>query len=33
MSVSAIAMMVFGLVVTWGGALICLRIALKSRSK
>lgn len=29
MSVSAIAMMLFGLLVTWGGAALCLMIALR----
>ncbi|MFP4167502.1 MAG: MetS family NSS transporter small subunit [Desulfonatronovibrionaceae bacterium] len=31
MSFGAILMMVLGLGVTWGGAAICLHIALKSR--
>ncbi len=31
MSGGSIAMMIFGLAVTWGGAAICLAIALKNR--
>jgi hypothetical protein len=31
MSGGAIFMMIFGLVVTWGGAAICIRLALKKR--
>ncbi len=31
MSAGAIVMMIFGLGVTWGGALICLRLALKRK--
>lgn len=33
MSGSAVVMMVFGLVVTWGGASICLSIAMKRQEK
>ena len=29
MTISAIAMMVFGLGITWGGAAICIRKAMK----
>lgn len=29
METGAIIMMVFGLVLTWGGAAVCLRIAIK----
>lgn len=32
MSIGAILMMIFGLVVTWGGAAICISIALKKRN-
>ncbi len=32
MTVSAIAMMVFGLGVTWGGAAYCIRIAMNKNS-
>ncbi len=31
MTISAIAMMIFGLTITWGGASVCLYIALKKR--
>jgi len=31
MSSGAILMMIFGLAVTWGGAAICISIALKKR--
>jgi hypothetical protein len=31
MSIDAIAMMIFGLGLTWGGAAICLYIALKKQ--
>ncbi len=31
MSAGSIAMMIFGLAVTWGGAAICLALALKHR--
>ncbi len=31
MSGGAICMMIFGLVVTWGGAAICIRQAMKKR--
>lgn len=31
MTTGAIIMMVFGLGITWGGAIICLRIALKNQ--
>ncbi|WP_153767042.1 MetS family NSS transporter small subunit [Endozoicomonas sp. OPT23] len=30
MSTAAIAMMLFGFAVTWGGAIICIRKAMKS---
>lgn len=33
MSLSAILMMVFGLGVTWGGAGICLAIAMRKQKK
>ncbi|QEN08252.1 methionine/alanine import family NSS transporter small subunit [Oceanispirochaeta crateris] len=33
MSGEAIIMMVFGLVVTWGGASLCLYIAVKKQKK
>ncbi|MFK5953314.1 MAG: methionine/alanine import family NSS transporter small subunit [Desulfobacterium sp.] len=32
METSAIIMMVFGLVITWGGAAICISIALKKKN-
>ncbi|SMF23997.1 MetS family NSS transporter small subunit [Desulfovibrio gilichinskyi] len=31
MTTGAIIMMVFGLGITWGGAFLCLRIALKNQ--
>ncbi|WP_156952695.1 methionine/alanine import family NSS transporter small subunit [Maridesulfovibrio frigidus] len=31
MTTGAIIMMVFGLVITWGGAIVCFRIALKNK--
>ncbi len=31
MTADAIAMMIFGLTITWGGAAVCLYIALKKR--
>ncbi|WP_291330013.1 MetS family NSS transporter small subunit [Desulfovibrio sp. UCD-KL4C] len=31
MTTGAIIMMVFGLGITWGGAILCLRIALKNQ--
>jgi hypothetical protein len=31
MEISAVIMMVFGLVITWGGAAVCIAIALKRR--
>jgi len=33
MSISAILMMVFGLMMTWGGASLCLYIALKKNAE
>jgi len=33
MTGSAIALMVFGLCVTWGGVAVCLRIAMKANNK
>ena len=33
MSGAAVVMMVFGLLVTWGGASICLSIALRRQEK
>ncbi|MCP4179003.1 MAG: MetS family NSS transporter small subunit [bacterium] len=33
MTVSAIIFMVFALVITWGGAALCITLAIKSRSK
>ncbi|MFP4257545.1 MAG: MetS family NSS transporter small subunit [Desulfovermiculus sp.] len=32
MTGGAIFMMIFGLAVTWGGAAICIRLALKKRN-
>ncbi|MCL6270350.1 MetS family NSS transporter small subunit [Sansalvadorimonas sp. 2012CJ34-2] len=32
MTISAIAMMVFGLGVTWGGAALCIRKAMERKS-
>ncbi|WP_148214692.1 MetS family NSS transporter small subunit [Desulforapulum autotrophicum] len=32
MEISAVAMMVFGLVITWGGAAVCISIALKRKN-
>lgn len=31
MTGGAIAMMIFGLLITWGGAAICINIAMKKR--
>ena len=31
MTTGAIIMMIFGLGITWGGAILCLRIALKNQ--
>ncbi|WP_320171643.1 MetS family NSS transporter small subunit [Maridesulfovibrio sp.] len=31
MTTSAIIMMLFGLLITWGGAIMCFRIAFKSK--
>lgn len=31
MSTSAIVMMLFGLGITWGGAIVCFRIAFKEK--
>ncbi|MFO8063047.1 MAG: MetS family NSS transporter small subunit [Spirochaetia bacterium] len=31
MSVGAVIFMIFGLVVTWGGAAVCVSIAMKKR--
>ena len=33
MNLSALIMMIFGLTITWGGALICLLIAILKRDK
>ncbi len=32
MTIDAIIMMIFGLTLTWGGAAVCLYIALKKKS-
>ncbi len=32
MSAGAIIMMILGLGITWGGALVCLRVAIKKRN-
>lgn len=31
MEISAVVMMLFGLVITWGGAAFCIRLALKKK--
>lgn len=33
MSAAAILMLCLGLAITWGGALVCMRLAMKSRRK
>lgn len=33
MTTSAIIMMLFGLLLTWGGAMFCIRLAIKSPKK
>lgn len=32
MEISAVVMMLFGLAITWGGAAVCIRIALKRKN-